>query len=146
MISRQRIKGTSMISCPRRHRGFAMITAIVLISLTAMTLTVLTATIVTQSRRGQILSDDAQLRQLLTAGAAFAEVKLQSNSSGRFTVPLPESLRRISAELTVEIQAGADESRLAEIQASLPHHHLSQRLSFSRQENRWQITGAALGE
>ncbi|MGD0766615.1 MAG: hypothetical protein ABSB42_00170 [Tepidisphaeraceae bacterium] len=133
-----------MISRRRRDSGFAMITAIFLMSFTVMTLTVLMATIAAQSRRSQILSQDAQLRQLLTAGAAFADAKLQSNSSGRFSVPLPETLRQSSADLTVEIQPPSNETATAEIEATLPHHHLSQRLSFSRQASSWQITDATL--
>jgi hypothetical protein len=129
-----------------RNSGFAMVTAIFLMSFTVMTLTVLMATIAAQSRRAQILGQDAQLRQLLTAGAAFADAKLQSNSSGRFSVPLPETLRQFSADLTVESQPIADEKATAEIEAALPHHHLSQRLSFSRQASGWQITDATLGQ
>jgi len=121
-----------------------MITAIFLISFTVMTLTVLMATIAAESRRAQILGQDAQLRQLLTAGATFAEAQLQSNSSGRFSVPLPQALRQLDAELTVEIQPPSDEKATAEIEAALPHHHLSQRLSFSRQASGWQITDATL--
>jgi hypothetical protein len=135
-----------MISRRRRNSGLAMVTAIFLISFTVMTLTVLMATIAAQSRRAQILSQDAQLRQLLTAGAAFADAKLQSDSSGRFSVPLPESLVQLSADLTVEIQPGPDDKTLVEIQASLPHHHLSQRLTFARKEDRWRITDATLGQ
>ncbi|MGD0388240.1 MAG: hypothetical protein ABSC42_04715 [Tepidisphaeraceae bacterium] len=133
-----------MILRRRRNTGFAMVTAIFLISFTVMTLTVLMATIAAQSRRAQILGRDAQLRQLLTAGAAFADAKLQSDSSGRFSVPLPDSLRQLGADLTVEIQPPSDEKATADIQASLPHHYLSQRLTFSRQENRWRITDADL--
>ncbi|MGD0139436.1 MAG: hypothetical protein ABSD28_11210 [Tepidisphaeraceae bacterium] len=133
-----------MISCRRRNSGFAMVTAIFLMSFTVMTLTVLMATIAAQSRRAQILGQDAQLRQLLTAGAAFAEAQLQSNSSGRFSVPLPEALRQLDADLTVEIQTPSDEKATADVQAALPHHRLSQRLSFSRQASGWRITDATL--
>jgi len=135
-----------MILRRRRDSGFAMITAIFLMSFTVMTLTVLMATIAAQSRRAQILGQDAQLRQLLTAGAVFADAKLQSNSSGRFSVPLPEALRQLDAELTVEIQTPADEKTTAEIEASLPHYHVSQRLTLSRQEDHWRITDATLGQ
>jgi len=121
-----------------------MVTAIFLMSFTVMTLTVLMATIAAQSRRAQILGQDAQLRQLLTAGAAFAEAQLQSNSSGRFSVPLPEALRQLDADLTVEIQTPSDEKATADVQAALPHHRLSQRLSFSRQASGWRITDATL--
>jgi len=123
-----------------------MVTAIFLISFTVMTLAVLTATIATQCRRAQILGQDAQLRQLLNAGAVFAEAQLQSDSAGRFSVPLPDPLRQLGADLTVEIQPVTDEKTRAEIEASLPHHYLSQRLRFSRDADHWQITEAALDQ
>ena len=130
----------------RRNSGFAMVTAIMLISLTVMTLTVLMATIGDQSRRALVVAEDAQLRQLLDAGADFAQVKLQASSSGRFSVPLPEVLSRLGADLTVEIQGGWDEKTNAEIEADLPHHRMSQHLTLRRDGDHWRIADATLDQ
>jgi type II secretory pathway component PulK len=130
----------------RKHRsGFAMITAIMLLSLTAMTITLLGVTLANQARRTQFASEDAQLRQLLTAGTAFAQARIQSDSSGRFSVALPDALKQDFAELTVDIHADSAGNKIAEVEASLPHHRLSQQLTFSSLNGVWQINQANLG-
>jgi hypothetical protein len=134
-----------MRSATKHRSGFAMITAIMLLSLTAMTITLLGVTLSNQARRTQFAVEDAQLRQLLTAGTAFAQTRIQSDSSGRFSVPLPDGLKQESAELTVEIHAGPSGNKIAEVNASLPHHRLSQQLTFSSQNGVWQMTQANLG-
>jgi type II secretory pathway component PulK len=129
-----------------KHRcGFAMITAIMLLSLTAMTITLLGVTLSNQARRTQFVAQDAQLRQLLTAGTSFAQTRISSDSSGRFSVTLPDALTQDSAKLTVDIHADSSGNKIAEVDASLPHHRLSQQLTFSSQNGIWQITQANLG-
>lgn len=127
-----------------RRRGFAMITAIVLLSLTAMTITILGVTVLSQGRRTRILTEDAELRELLTAGAAFAKSQIQSNSTGHFPVPLPETLAHDSAELTVDIRSDSVSARSADIEASLPHHHQSERVTFESRDGIWQPVTATL--
>ena len=134
-----------MRSATKHRSGFAMITAIMLLSLTAMTITLLGVTLSNQARRTQFAVEDAQLRQLLTAGTAFAQTRIQSDSSGRFSVPLPDALTQNSAELTVDIHVGPSGDKIAEVDASLPHHRLSQQLTFSSQNGVWQMTQANLG-
>jgi len=133
-----------MRSPAKRRAGFAMITAIALLSLTAMTITLLGMTLFNQARRTQIVAEDAQLRQLLIAGTTFAQSRV-SVSSGRFSVAIPDALRQDSAELTVDIRADSAGDKIAEVDASLPHHRLSQQLTFSLQNGVWQIAAANLG-
>jgi hypothetical protein len=121
-----------------------MITAIMLMSLAAMTMTLLGTTIINQARRTQILSEDAELRQLLIAGAAFAEIEAESNSAGRVSVPLPDPLERNSAGLTIEFHSNSPTEKIAEVEASLPHHRLSQQLTVSFENGLWQLTAANL--
>lgn len=129
---------------PLRRSGFAMVTAIMLLSLCGMAMTVLSVTVYEQAKRAQMQADDAQLRALLNAGAAFA-AKMPSSSQGRIVVPLPDSLGRNSTHLTVDFQSDstADE-RIAEISASLPHRQMSQRLILSLQDGVWRTTQADL--
>jgi hypothetical protein len=134
-----------MRSTTKHRSGFAMITAIMLLSLTAMTITLLGATLFNQARRTQIVGEDAQLRQLLIAGTAFAQTRVSSDSSGRVSVAIPDSLRQESAKLTVDIRDGSGGSKIAEVGASLPHHQLSEQLTFSSQNGVWQLTDANLG-
>lgn len=134
-----------MRSATKHRSGFAMLTAIVLLSLTAMTITLLGATLFNQARRTQIIGEDAQLRQLLIAGTAFAQTKVPSDASGRFSVAVPDVLQQDSAELTVDIHADSTGNKIAEVEASLPHHRLSQQLTFSSQNGVWQLSDANLG-
>jgi hypothetical protein len=122
-----------------------MIAAIALMSLSAMTLTLLGTTIFNQSRRTQILSEDAQLRQLLIAGATFAQSHVQQNSTGDFPIPLPETSESPSAQLTVRINRISISQFAADIEASIPHHRLTQHLIFTRESDVWQISQAQLG-
>ena len=128
----------------RRRSGFAMVTAIVLMSLVGITLTMLTVAMRGDSRRTQLAEDDAQLRQLLLAGSAFAVSHADSN--GHFSVPLPESLRERSAELSVEIQSGqGSDEKIAEIEADIAKHGVSERIHLSRQGGNWRVDRANLG-
>jgi hypothetical protein len=133
-----------MRSPAKHHAGFAMVTAIMLLSLTAMTMTLLGMTLSNQARRTQIAAEDAQLRQLLIAGSDFAQTRIASVSAAHFAVPLPDALQHDSAQLTIDIHPDSAFQKTAEISASLPHHHLSQQLIFSSQNDAWQITAANL--
>ena len=129
----------------KRQSGFAMITAIALMSLSAMTLTLLGSTIFNQSRRTQMVCEDAQLRQFLIAGATFALSHIQQNSTGEFSIPLPEISADHSAQLTVQINPISPSRITADIEASIPHHRLDQHLIFTRENGVWQISQARLG-
>jgi hypothetical protein len=134
-----------MKSATKHRSGFAMLTAIMLLSLTAMTITLLGVTLSNQARRTQFAGEDAQLRQLLIAGTAFAQTRIPSDSAGRFSVAVPDALWQESAELTVDIRAGSAGDKIAEVEASFPRHRLSQQLIFTSQNGGWQITAANLG-
>jgi len=121
-----------------------MIAAIALMSLSAMTLTLLGSTIFNQSRRTQILGEDAQLRQFLIAGAAFAQSHIQQNSTGEFSIPLPK-ISLPAAQLTVSFDSISSSRVTAHIEASFPHHRLSQQLIFILENGQWRITQARLG-
>jgi hypothetical protein len=134
-----------MRTSPANRPGFAMVTAIMLLSLAAITVTLLGVTITNQVRRTEMAAEDAQLRQLLSAGAAVAQTRVASNSSGRFSISLPDALKQLSAELTVDIHDVSPAQKIAEVDASLDNHHRSQRLTFALQNGAWQISRADLG-
>jgi hypothetical protein len=122
-----------------------MVTAIFLIALCAMTLTALSVALYTQVHRTQTAAEDAQLRQLLQAGATFALAKAQSNSTGHFDVPLPDPLKEASAQLTIDLKPGPNaNTQTADIEAAVPHHRDSQQLLLTLQSGAWQITEANL--
>jgi hypothetical protein len=125
-----------------------MVTAIFLLSLVTMTMTVLIAGVSGDARRTQMLSEDAQLRQLSLAGAEVARSQLPADArTGRLPVILPNSLRQNGAALTITIQSGQspDDIQL-EIEASLPRHRMTNHLHLTRTSGRWQIIAASLGD
>ena len=128
-----------------RRSGFAMVTAIVLLGLCGMTMTALGVAAHMEGTRTQTNAQAAQLRQLLSAGAAIAVEKAAASSSGRFDVQLPEVLRENSATLNVTTLAGSTEGqRIAEVEAGVPHFRISQRLTLTMQSGVWQISEADL--
>ena len=81
----------------KRRSGFAMVIAIFLLSLVAMTLTALSAAIIAEARRTQIQGEGAQLRQLLHAGAdrasGIAFPGLGQRAFARNTSRFPAAIR-----------------------------------------------------
>ncbi len=136
-----------MIQTSARKKGFAMITAIFLMSLVTMTLTVLMTAICGDAQRTKSLNEDAQLRQLLLAGAEFAQLKLPDSISqvGHIPFTLPNSLKKDGANLTIEIQTINSPTDVnLEIEATLPHHKMTSHLRLVRPADHWQITEAHL--
>jgi hypothetical protein len=118
-----------------------MITAIFLMSLVTMTLTVLIAGVVGEARRTQSFTEDAQLRQLLLAGAEIARVQFQTSQQ---PVTLPDALQKEGAKLTITIQSRqSPDDATVEIEASLPHHHMTDQLHLTRTNGQWQIVAPA---
>ncbi len=136
-----------MTNPTNRKKGFAMITAIFLMSLVTMTLTVLMATIYGDAQRTQSQTEDAQLRQLLLAGTEFAQLNLPNSVSqvGNIPMILPDSLRDDGANLIIEIQTIHSPTDVElEVEATLPHHKMTNHLHLTRPADHWQITEAHL--
>jgi type II secretory pathway component PulK len=131
-----------------RQKGFAMVTAIFLMSLVTMTLTVLIAAIYSDAQRTKSLAEDAQLRQLLLAGSQIAQSQLPDSITQTSNIPvtLPDSLKNDGANLTIQIQSIQSSTDVTvEIEATLPHHQLTNQLHLTRANNTWQITTTSLG-
>lgn len=119
---------------PPRHHGFAMVTAIFLLSLTAMAVTEIGLTIAADARRTAIASQDAQLRQLLIVASDFA---LAHPTPGRYTIPLPD---QIPATLTIDLHP----DHTADVEAAVGGRRQSEHLTLARHNRTWQITQAIL--
>ena len=133
------------------HRGyqrpaFAMVTAIVLTGIIALTLAALGSAFVIQSRRTLALAEEAQLRQLLLAGALEAKSRLATSAVDRnISIALPDELRDRGASLRLQPEANpAAGQAIIRIDAAFPRHRMSQRISFAQTNGRWQITAAEL--
>jgi hypothetical protein len=117
-----------------RNHGFAMVMAIFLLSLTAMTVTEIGLSIAVDARQTTRLAQDAQLNQLLLAGAKFAVAHPQS---GHYDVAVPGD---IGAKLSVEVHNDST----ADVDAAVPSHRQSERLTLTQQNGQWQITHSIL--
>ena len=133
---------------PRRpRRGFAGLMAIFLLLLVASTLVVLGWAAVVEARRSRSQQDEAQLRQLLTAGAATAARDLNAVDvpTGQRQVALPAELNTAGASLTLTFSAPTTDRAQVEVVAALPRRTSRQTLEFTRAAGRWSIASATLG-
>ncbi len=134
-----------MIRHSARCRGFAMCAAIIVFGMVAVTIVSLSAAFSVQAGRAYSQSQDAQLRELLLAGAQAARARLDSQSAFPVTIPLPSSLSDQGATLLLTRQSPqSPDAAVIDIQASLPHHALAQRLQFSHASGTWQLIDAQL--
>ena len=129
------------------RRGFASVTAVVLLGLVAATagaLGALTRVDYVRTRNG---AADAQLRQLLLAGAA--DVLAQSTSwaekpgASRWDVALPDSTAALRATLAVEVSP-TGEGAEARITAKLSGRESIQRIQLAREGDRWRISSSEM--
>jgi hypothetical protein len=125
-----------------------MVVAIVLIGLVATASAVLAIDFAAQARRTQSFAEDAQLRQLLLAGAQAAPRQLQAGTPPeRKSISLPDLLIEQGGVLTLQtLPAASPDEKLVRIEASLPRRHLAQDLRFTKRDGSWRIAAAELGE
>jgi hypothetical protein len=130
---------------PKRNRGgFAMVMAIMLMGIVAITLAALNVDFTIDARRSATMAQGAQLRQLLLAGAHLTENSLSvPESAQKFAVPLPGFLNQRGAALAVNIQAAiGSDSRQATVEATLDNHHMVQHLYFVPNGKKQEIIDA----
>lgn len=135
-----------MIRQGYQRPAFAMTTAIVLTGIIALTLAALGSAFVIQSRRTLALAEDAQLRQLLLAGALEAKSRLATSTMDRnLSITLPDELRDQGASLQLQPEANPPAGQaIFKIDAALPRHRMSQRVTMARRDGRWEIVTAEL--
>jgi hypothetical protein len=132
---------------PSRRHGMAMLLALTLVALAGAAAVAVTAAVTRDFQRTQRDADDAQLRQLLLAGAADASARLQAGQPAgeQWLVELPKELRDRGGALRVipNGDAKSDETRMI-VHAELSHHTREQELHFTRTAGRWRITSASI--
>jgi type II secretory pathway component PulK len=131
---------------PSRQSGFAMITAICLMSLTVIAAVALNSALIFEGRRSRMLNEDAQLRQLLLAGAEIAREDLASSAlqQGISAVELPNQLQRRGARLMLESHRSPSDA-VVEIEAFMPGRRMSQRIHLTKSNGQWRAISADLG-
>jgi hypothetical protein len=132
----------------RRHRrasGFATYTAIALMILIGTTLVTVGMVFSSDAKRTRSQQAEAQLRQLLTAGALAAMNHLDhpAASTQPTEIALPGELT--DAKLTFLMAPGSDaEHRSVTIRAVIGSRHMEQLVRFDRRDGRWQPASASL--
>jgi hypothetical protein len=116
------------------HHGFAMLFAIALISLTGMAVTEITLTLTADARRTTRLAEDAQLRQLLLAGADFAVAHPQA---GHYDVPVPEE---VGGKVSIDVHS----PDAADVEAAVMRRQQREHLTFSQENGEREIAQSIL--
>jgi len=131
----------------RRQRGFAGIMAILLLILVASTLAVLGWAAVVEARRSRATQDEAQLRQLLSAGAAAAGRMLDSSgdvSAGARDVAIPSELAGTNASLKLTFAPAGPDREQVEVRATVLRRQARQTVEFTRATGHWTVAAVSL--
>jgi hypothetical protein len=125
----------------RRDSGFAMVMAIMLMGIVAITLGTMGMTFSLDAQRTRGQAESAQLRQLLLAGAEMAGENLTASDGTRnIEVALPSELEG-KLELEIGASNGSGE-RVVVVDAMLEGRRMIQRLHYVRERNQWNLVAA----
>src|SRR5439155_10283375 len=120
---------------------------ILVLLLVAATLPALAMTFAADARRTRIQAADAQVRQLLTAGAVFAKTQanLDTPATTQRTLALPAELSADGAGIDVGFARPADDRLIATIRATLPPRTMQQSVDFQRgRDRKWRPNAATI--
>ena len=122
-----------------KNAAFAAVTAIVLLGLVATTLGALAMMFAADARRTRNAAAEAQLRQLLIAGAASAQQRLDKG-------PTPFDIKMAApADALLQLTAAPDGDALRVIvTAALGPRRQEQTLRFIRAGDKWKLASVEL--
>ena len=128
-----------------RSRGFTIILGVVLLGLIAVALALLTKQLGYELQRTRSAYEDAQLRQLLLAGAQDAAARAGRWSAqgpaapGAWKVELPADLNAQDASISIEAMEAGPDGRTVRIEARLSYRRAEETLEFSRTDAGWKF-------
>ncbi len=132
-----------------RCGGFAMILALILLALTAMALSALTQLAAEDFRRTREARIDAQLRQLLMAGAADAQQEAgrwpAEAVKSAWEVALPAEVGERLGRVSVSVSREGDGVARVVVVGQLEGRSMRQTVVMSRVDGRWRVSDAQLG-
>jgi hypothetical protein len=132
-----------------KRRGMASIIAIVSIGLVTTTLATLSIFLAGEYRVTASTGLDAQLHQLLLAGAADASDHAKqwgsSPKADKWSIALPAELQQQEAQVSAE-SSSRNSSTFVELTAKLMTHAARQRLEYRLVDSHWQLVSAKLDE
>ena len=120
-----------------RAPAFAAVTAIVLMGLVATTLAATVMVFAADARRTRAAVAEAQLRQLLLAGAADVRVRLDKGET-TFDAKLATPA---DGEVQLNSTADGDAAVNATVSATVASRRAEQTLRFIRDGDRWKLAG-----
>lgn len=133
-----------------KRSGMATILAIVSVGLVTTTLATMSILLAGQRRLTISNSADAQVCQLLLAGAADVSERAKqwgnSAPTEKWSISLPDELNRGGAELIAHIATTSGPTTMVELTAKAANHHGHQRLEYRQIVGHWQFVSAQLGE
>lgn len=125
------------------RKGFAGVTAVTLLAMLGVMLAAMGSFIAAEARRTYDAASEAQLRQLLLAGASAASGRLPL--SGETKLALPPSLAADGYRLVIQPTGAAEpNTALVEIIAIAGEYDRRQTIRFMQRNGRWQMADAAL--
>ena len=132
----------------RRSSGFILLTALLMIGIVAIALLSMAGATSARARRQSTDVQQAQLEQLLLAGARDALSRYNSNSaptvSQSLKVELPGALAA-NSELAIHIDsATGDAAAIATIRATIDGRTASEIIHLKKSSSGWQVTAASL--
>ena len=140
-------KSTLTLTSRRRdRRGFATLLAILLMMLVGTAMTVIGIMFAADARRTRSSGEEAQMRQLLTAGAVVAMHQLQASETPTTqpALALPDELSSTGAKLNVQLKRDGDHAD-ATVRAQVNRRTMEQVVRFERRDGKWTPTSASLG-
>ena len=132
----------------RRARGFAMLAAIAMLGIVGAILAALTGQFSYEVHRTGRAFQEAQLRQLLHAGAQDAIERARSwgdtLTAEKWTVELPSPLAPAGAQIASRLLPIDATHTDVEIEAHLDNRSATQVLHLTRSSSGWTASGAEL--
>jgi len=122
-----------------------MVMAIMLVGLVAMMLAALAVTSHTDAQRTMSATADAQLRQLLVAGAHMAPASFQTDLQN-IQLPLPRMLRDDGATLTLSVHRISATMADARLQAKFHGRQMMQQARYENRDGQWRLISARLSD
>ena len=127
------------------RRGMATMLAISLIGLAGMAATAIAWRLTYESSTRRTDRVQAELRQLLIAGAADSP-RLFTEHRDEWQVPLPPHLAARGGSVTLHmLPPQRDLERLIQVEATLDHTIMRQTLRYARVQQGWGLVEAKLG-
>ena len=129
----------------RRASGFATYTAIALMILLSTTLLTVGMVFSSDARRTRSQQAEAQLRQLLTAGARATMSHLDHPAATTQPTDIALPVELSGSKLTFDLMPGGDaDHAAATIRAAIGPRHMVQFVRFERHDGQWRAVSASL--